>query len=139
MTMSSVTIDKPRSYPPRVTAFTRRFWNGLLEGRFETTKCDDCGKASFPPKPICPHCWSKSLSWITLSGRGKLYSQTVIHASPAVFRAETPYRVGIVDLDEGLRIATRIVSEGEPKLDSAVELVVLRYSDGPLFAARPVV
>jgi uncharacterized OB-fold protein len=61
----------------------------------------------------------------------------VIHAAPAVFRAEAPYRVGIVDLDEGLRIATRILCEAPPALDASVEIVVLRYVDGPLFAARP--
>jgi uncharacterized OB-fold protein len=138
MTMPIIPVEKPRSFPPRVTAFTRRFWDGLREGRFETTRCDECGRASFPPKPFCPHCWSKQLSWIALRTRGKLYSQTVIHASPAVFRAETPYRVGIVDLDEGLRIATRIIAQDEPALDTAVEIVVLRYTDGFLFAARPV-
>ena len=40
------------------------------------------------------------------------------------------------DLDEGLRIATRIVGETTPALDSAVELVVLRYTDGPLYGVR---
>jgi uncharacterized OB-fold protein len=138
MTMPIISMERPRSYPPRVTAFTRRFWDNLQEGRFETTRCDECGKASFPPKPFCPHCWSKQIKWIALQTRGTLYSQTVVHASPAVFRAEAPYRVGVVDLDEGLRIATRIIAQDEPALDTVVEIVVLRYTDGPLFAARPV-
>jgi uncharacterized OB-fold protein len=107
--------------------------------------CDDAGLANrrsparltFPPKPFCPHCWSKRIDWIPLSGRGKLYSQTVVHAAPMVFQGEVPYRVGIVDLDEGLRIATRVLADHEPALDTTVELVVLNYSDGPLFAARP--
>ena len=135
MTLPIITLDKPRAYPPRVTAFTQRFWSALQDGRLETTQCEDCGRKSFPPKPICHHCWSKNLAWVQLHGRGKLYSQTVIHAAPAVFRGEVPYRVGIVDLDEGLRIATRIMSDTEPPLDVAVEIVVLRYLDGPLFAA----
>jgi uncharacterized OB-fold protein len=64
-------------------------------------------------------------------------SQTVVHVAPAVFQDEVPYRVGIVDLDESLRIATRVLAKFEPKLDSVVEIVVLNYRDGPLFAARP--
>ena len=137
MSLPIVEVDRPRSYPPRVSAFTQRFWSALQEGRFETTRCVDCERLTFPPKPFCPHCWSRNISWTPLSGRGKLYSQSVIHAAPAVFRAEAPYRVGIVDLDDGLRIATRILCETPPELDSPVEIIVFRYADGPLFGARP--
>jgi hypothetical protein len=55
---------------------------------------------------------------------------------PAAFAAEAPIRNGIIDLEEGLRIAARIL--GAPALDAAVECVVLRYADGPLFAFRAV-
>jgi uncharacterized protein len=137
MSLTSQTIDRPRAFPPRMTEFTQRFWRGLAAGRFNTTKCQDCARLTFPPKPFCPHCWSMAIAWVPLSGRGKLYSQTVVHAAPAVFQDEVPYRVGIVDLDEGLRIATRVLADIEPKLDAAVEIVVLNYRDGPLFAARP--
>lgn len=138
MTLALQTVDRPRAFPPRMTAFTQHFWQALATGRFETTRCGDCDRLTFPPKPFCPHCWSKKMAWVALSGRGKLYSQTVVHAAPLVFQDEIPYRVGIVDLDEGLRIATRIQAEITPELDSAVEIVVLNYRDGPLFAARPV-
>lgn len=137
MSLPVVEIDRRRSYPPRVSAFTQRFWRALQEGRLETTRCTDCERLTFPPKPLCPHCWSKNIFWTTLGGRGRLYSQTVIHAAPAAFRSEVPYRVGIVDLDERLRIATRILCDTAPELDAPVEIVVLRYIDGPLFAARP--
>lgn len=136
--LPSQTIDRVRAFPPRMTEFTQRFWQGLVSGDFQTTRCDDCGRLTFPPKPFCPHCWSERVRWVPLSGRGQLYSQTVVHAAPMAFQGETPYRVGIVDLDEGLRIATRVLAEAEPKLDTAVEIVVLHYRDGPLFAARPV-
>jgi uncharacterized OB-fold protein len=136
MSLDILRIDRARAYPPRVTEFTRRFWDGIAQGRMETTICDDCNKFSFPPKTFCPHCWSTRTHWAELSGYGRLYSQTVIHAAPAVFREEAPYRVGIVDLEEGLRIATRILSETIPGLDVPVEVVTLLYTDGPLFAAR---
>jgi uncharacterized protein len=136
MTLAFQTVDRPRAFPPRMTEFTQRFWQGLSAGRFETTLCEDCERLTFPPKPFCPHCWSKRIAWVPLSGRGKLYSQTVVHAAPLVFQDEVPYRVGIVDLDEGLRIATRVLADIEPKLDTAVEIVVLNYRDGPLFLAR---
>jgi len=137
MTLAVQIIDRPRAFPPRMTEFTQRFWQGLAARRFETTKCEDCERLTFPPKPFCPHCWSKRVTWVSLSGRGKLYSQTVVHAAPLVFQDEVPYRVGIVDLDEGLRVATRVLADTQPELDTAVKIVVLNYRDGPLFAARP--
>jgi uncharacterized OB-fold protein len=130
------TVDGPRAYPPRVTAFTRTFWDALSDGQFRTTRCDACHGYTFPPKPFCPHCWSRSVSWAELSGRGRLYSATRVHAAPAAFRADAPYRVGIVDLEEGPRIAVRIWDHDAIALDAPVQIVALRYEDGPLFAAR---
>jgi uncharacterized protein len=139
MTLDLQSIDRLRAFPPRMTEFSQRFWKALAAGRFETTRCGDCARLTFPPKPSCPHCWSKRMAWAPLAGRGRLYSQTMVHAAPAVFRDEVPYRVDIVDLDEGLRIATRVLADIEPALDTAVEIVVLNYLDGPLFAARPLI
>lgn len=137
MTLTMIAVNRTRSYPPRVTKFTQRFWSSLADGQLTTTRCEACTKLTFPPKPFCPHCWSKSVVWTALSGKGSLYSQTVIHAAPRVFMQEIPYRVGIVDLDEKLRIATRIIADAEPRLGAPVEIVTLNYQDGPLFAARP--
>ncbi|MBB05737.1 MAG: DNA-binding protein [Pseudooceanicola sp.] len=134
MTQPIITTEGKRAYPPRMSDFTKPFWDGVATGSFRTTRCDACQRPSFPPKPICPHCWSDQVTWIDLSGRGRLYSATVVHAGPAVFAQDLPYRVGIVDLDEGLRIATRVLDE--TRFDQAVELVVLAYDDGPLYAAR---
>ena len=134
MTLPIVDVARTRPWPPRVSAFTKPFWDGLAEGRFLTTRGRTSGRLAFPPKPFCPYDWGREIEWVELSGRGKLNSQTVIHAVPAAFAGEAPIRNGIVDLDEGLRVAARIL--GEPALDAAMECVVLRYTDGPLFAFR---
>ncbi len=130
-------VDRDRAYPPRVTEFTRTFWDALAQGDFRATHCTACGKYSFPPRTFCRHCWSRDTVWKSLSGQGRLYSHTHIHARPDAFVGEPgPLHVGIVDLVEGLRVAMPIHGEA-PALDTPVELVVLAYRDGPLFAARP--
>ena len=134
-----VPIPGRRAYPPRVSAFTQPFWEGLAQGHWQTTCCDACGRQTFPPRPICPHCWSDRVSWSPLSSHGTLYSWTRIHAAPAVFDAEAPYAVGIVDLDSRIRLACRLLdtAHADWKPGMAVEMAVLQYEDGPLFAARP--
>jgi uncharacterized protein len=134
MTLAFVDMAGARPWPPRVSAWTKPFWDALSEGRLITTRGKTSGRLTFPPKPFCPYDWGREVEWVDLSGRGKLYSQTVIHAAPAAFAREAPLRNGIVDLNEGLRVAARILDA--PALDAAMECVVLRYADGPLFAFR---
>jgi uncharacterized OB-fold protein len=125
-----------RPLAPRQSSFSRRFWQALTVGRFETTFCLDCGLPAFPPRSFCPHCWSGNVEWRGLSGRGRLYSHTRVHATASAFTADAPYDLALVDLAEGLRVALRWAGEGEVALDQPVQLVVLAYDDGPLFAAR---
>jgi uncharacterized OB-fold protein len=131
-----VKVAGMRAYPPRATAFTQTFWNALRDGRLLTTQCETCHAHTFPPKEFCPHCWARQMRWIDLSGQGRLYAATTVHAAPAAFRQQAPYRVGIVDLKEGPRIAVGLWGATPPPLDAPVELIVLDYDDGPLFAAR---
>lgn len=48
--------------------------------------------------------------WVDVSGRGTVYSYTVIRQNfSRAFRALLPYVVALVDLDEGPRLMTNIV------------------------------
>lgn len=136
MSLPVITIDRERASPPRISPLTQAFWTALGNGEFKVTQCNACGQMSFPPRAFCRHCWSRDTEWRTMSGRGRLYSHTCIHALPEIFANEPgPLHVGIVDLEEGVRVALPIVGEIE-ELDAPIELVVLAYRDGPLFAAR---
>jgi uncharacterized protein len=139
MKLPLLPVAAARAYRPRVSAFTAPFWNALAQGHWRTVRCTSCARATFPPKPVCPHCWSTGMEWTDLQPRGLLYSWTRVHAAPAVFAEEAPYACGIVDLEDGLRIACRLVAEPDQplRIGAAVDMVVLQYQDGPLFAARP--
>lgn len=139
MTLELIPVARPLAYPPRVSAFTQQFWEGLGRGKWQSTCCEACGKFTFPPKPICPHCWSDKMAWKDLTSKGTLYAWTRIHSAPKVFVDEAPYAVCVVDLDIGLRIATRLVEGGGKDFQCGmpVELVVLKFDDGPMLATRP--
>jgi len=134
----SETRDHPAAYSPRTSEATQPFWDGLREERFQTTRCDDCGDITFPPKVVCPNCLSERLSWWPLSGRGNLYSYTRVWAAPAVFGDEVPYTLCIVDLVEGLRVASRLLGDhASPEVGAPVSLVFLHYEDVTLFCFEP--
>ncbi|RZL84527.1 MAG: DNA-binding protein [Rhodococcus sp. (in: high G+C Gram-positive bacteria)] len=135
--ISIVDIPARHPYPQRVTETTKPFWDALGEGRFITTANATTGRPTFPPKPIDPHTWDQEITWIELTGRGTLYSFTTIHAAPDAFVDDVPYRVCVVDLDEGLRLATRLWGDHDVRPDDRVEIIAVRYTDHISYAARP--
>ena len=90
---------------------SRPFWNGLKEEQLMIQQCDDCNNYIFYPRSICPQCFSDSISWLEAKGTGKIYSYTIVHQAYGPFKNETPYIVGIVELDEGIRMMTRIIGD----------------------------
>ena len=55
---------------------------------------------------------SKNIEWREVSGKGKIYSFTIVHApaGPA-FKDETPYIVASIELEEGARIISNVITE----------------------------
>ncbi len=103
--MSEV-IERPMPTPD---AATGPYWAAAHAGRFVMPRCNDCGKYHFYPHPLCPFCSSAKLEWVEVSGRGKLYSYTVVHRAPSkAFADEVPYVVAVVELDEGPRLMSNL-------------------------------
>lgn len=81
------------------------YFNNLKEGRFVIQCCDSCNKAVFYPRYICPHCGGRSLRWFEPCGNATVYATTTVHPGR---KSNEAYNVCLVDLDEGVRLMTRI-------------------------------
>lgn len=101
--------DKPL---PIVDPESAPYWSALKERRLILKRCRDCGRHHFYPRALCPHCHSDALEWSESRGTGSIYSYTVARrpAGPA-FKADTPYVVAVVDLDEGARMLTSLITD----------------------------
>lgn len=77
--------------------------------RLEAGKCKNCGKIYFPPRLVCDECGGRKFETIRLKGEGKIFSWTVIRVPPSEFKDQAPYAIGIIELDEGVRITCQIV------------------------------
>jgi len=83
------------------------FFEHLREGRFTTTQCADCGLRPWPPRVLCPACWSDRLEWIDLPQTGRIHGFTVQETGvPPGF--EKPLIFGVIEM-EGTRVFARIV------------------------------
>jgi len=67
----SPTLDM---WPIEAKEFNRiyKFYENLREGKFTTTKCKKCGWVAYPPRVVCPECYSDELEWIELPKKGKV-------------------------------------------------------------------
>lgn len=95
----------------------------LDEGALAFQRCAACAHTVFPPRVLCPACGGPDLEWHRSSGEGTLYSLTTL--SP---RGEVPYRVALVDVAEGFRMMTNVVSDGEVAIGDPVRA---DFSTGP--------
>ena len=89
---------------PQPNAITRPFWDGCAAGRFLIQHCRQCGHRQFPPRLACVNCHATGLDWQEASGRGTIYSFTIVHRAPLeAFAPDVPYVIAIVELEEGVR------------------------------------
>lgn len=104
--------DKPL---PSITPETRPFWEGCAAGELRYQACRECGRVQFYPRALCAGCGGTALDWRRSWGEGTVHAVTVVYRAPsAAFKADVPYAVALVDLDEGFRVLTNVVG-GDPE------------------------
>jgi hypothetical protein len=81
---------------------TRTFWEGARVGEIRLQHCADCGLYQFYPRPFCLRCQGSNLGWRAVSGRGTVHSVVTVHLA-VIEELVPPYRVALVELDEGPR------------------------------------
>jgi len=118
--------DRKIAAPP-VNLETQHFWDAAKDGKLLIKKCATCGEVHFYPRPFCPFCFSDKVEWQEASGRGTIYTYSVMRRTPV------PYAIAYVELAEGPRIMTNIV---DCDLDAitvgqAVRLVFKPSEGGP--------
>lgn len=98
----------------------------LAQGVFEIQRCTVCNKHVFYPRVLCPHCGGDQLEWMAPSGRGTVYSTTVVRRKEA---DGGDYNVALIDLDEGPRMMSRVVTV-QPSAVRIGMAVQARVTDG---------
>src|SRR5205823_9617152 len=79
---------------PTVIDETRTFWEGTLTEELRVQVCNACGTKQLPGGPCCTTCLSQDLSWQKASGKGTVFTFTVIHhAFHPAFADKVPYVV----------------------------------------------
>lgn len=111
------------------------FWEAAARHRLTVPKCASCGTFRMPPTPFCPECLSQDLEWPELTGRGVIYSYTIV--TRALFpemAASIPYVPAVIELDDagGCRLISNIVDVplDAMRIGAGVRVVWEDRSDG---------
>ena len=102
----------PELFKLATNAWTQPFWDATARHELVAARCVDCGTFRMPPTPFCPCCQSQAIDWNVLSGRGEVYSYTIVERAilPGM-EAHLPYVPAVISLEGagGARLVSNVV------------------------------
>ena len=94
---------------------TTGFWQGVERRELLLKWCNHCNRAFHPKRIVCTDCGASDLGWKRASGPGKVYSVSEVHrAASPIFEKSLPFFVGVVALEEGVYIFSRLIADPGP-------------------------
>lgn len=114
-----------------------RYLAALAQGCFLIQRCADCARHVFYPRELCPHCGGRKLAWVKPAGTGTVHSTTVVRRKP---QAGGDYNVALVDLDEGVRLMSRVerIAPSDVQIGMRVSARIVNDAGTPLVVFDPV-
>jgi uncharacterized protein len=102
--------DAPAKPLPQITREMTPFWEAARRHELMVQRCRGCGTHRFPARDICSHCLGRDAEWVSVSGRGTVFSHAVMHQvyHPG-FAGEVPYAVVVIELEEGARLVSNLI------------------------------
>ena len=83
------------------------------EPRLLGSRCALCGRLQFPAHDDCTYCGAPDAQEVELSAQGRLWAWTAVTSPPPGYSGPVPYGFGVVELDDGVRVVTRL-TESDP-------------------------
>jgi uncharacterized OB-fold protein len=112
---------------PVITAESKAFFDAARQGRFLIPVCTACHRAHWYPRAICPFCASDKVQWREASGKGTVYTFSVMR------RVKEPYIIAHVTLAEGPTMLTNMVAcdAADVRIGQPVTVVFQDTENGP--------
>lgn len=124
-----MTYSKP---VPAIDPDSQPYWDGANEGRLMIQRCKATGQTFLYSRQLVPGVVESEVEWIEASGRGTVYSYTVARRPAGqAFADDVPYVVVSVELEEGARVMSNLVTDDPDSvaIGQAVEVVFDAVAD----------
>jgi len=94
---------------PTMAGLAGEFYGWCRKHELRFQRCTACGAWRHVPRELCAACGSWSWEWARSSGRGTVFTWTVaVRAMHPAFQEAVPYAAVVVEMEEGVRILSRV-------------------------------
>ena len=127
---------------PLMEGLTKQFYEWCSRGELRFQRCSGCSTFRHVPRELCAECGSFDWEWARSSGKGTLFSFTLVaRALNRVFASAVPYAAAIIELEEGVRILANVVDcpPDQLRIGMALRVDLERQTDTitlPVFRSR---
>ena len=129
MSQAEPEIPKPL---PLLEGLTKDFYGHCKRRELHFQRCESCGTWRHVPREMCAECGSWSWEWARSSGRGRVFTWTVVaRALHPAFKDACPYAPAVIEMEEGVRILSEVADcpPDELEIDAPVEVVFEDVTD----------
>jgi len=111
---------------PLMEGTTAAFYGHCRNRELRFQRCTGCGRWRHVPRLCCSDCGSWDWEWARSSGRGKVFTWTVV-ARPMhpAFAGDAPYAPAIIELEEGVRMVSWVVDCPPEELATGMPVAVI--------------
>lgn len=111
----------------------RIYVNYLRDGKLAYQFSTAAQRPVFYPRVLCPFTGKNCLEWRISAGSGTVYSISVVYP-----RKGDLYNVALIDLDEGFRIMSKVISNTPERVTIGQRVILRVVSDADLEDPIPV-
>jgi len=120
--MTEVAYNKPL---PKMEGLTKEFYDWCRKRELRFQRCKQCGSFRHVPREVCAECSSFDWEWALSSGRGSIFTWTVVeHGLHPAFVKLPPFAPVVIEMEEGVRLLSQIldVTPDELKVGMPVQV-----------------
>ncbi|MBW2287578.1 MAG: Zn-ribbon domain-containing OB-fold protein [Deltaproteobacteria bacterium] len=112
--------------PPMAETITLPWWEAAAEHRLVVQRCTSCEHTRLPPAPVCPQCRSEDSDWKEVSGRGEVYTYTIVHRT-IVADQELPFFIAVIALEGagGVRMISNLVDVNSDQIEIGLPVEIV--------------
>ena len=123
--MSEAETGTPKPLPA-LEGLAGEFYQWCKQNELRFQRCVACNAWRHVPREICAECGSWDWEWTRSSGRGSVFTWTVVaRALHPAFRDDVPLAPTVIELEEGVRLLSHVVDCPPEELEIGMRVEVV--------------